>query len=335
MTAAVARDGALARPGTAGAPRGAQPGRPRSRTRPPSGLLALSILVAAVLLVPLVFLLIEAAGAGVGAVASPDRPASSPRSCCGTPSGSASWSPRCARSSGPAPRGWSSAPTCPAAGVGGASRRAAGDPRLRGQLRVGVAQHRCDGLPRRRSGDDAVGLPAGLPAGRRQLPQRRPDPGGGGARPRRRAGSDLLPHHARPGEGRHPRRLPARGHGHAGRVRRVRDPRLPDLHDRDLHRVLGVVRRRRRLRALARAGRAGPARRSRPRRSAARRRPGQPARPDGAAGQPPPPAGSVDRARAARCWLPPGGLALGVPVGSAVYWWAAGHEPAFAGRRRC
>ena len=70
MTAAVARDGALARPATAGSPPGAHPGRPRSRRRLPSGLLVLSILVAAVLLVPLAFLLVEAAGAGVGQVAS-------------------------------------------------------------------------------------------------------------------------------------------------------------------------------------------------------------------------------------------------------------------------
>ena len=47
----------------------------------------------------------------------------------------------------------------------------------------------------------------------------------------------LLPGHARPGARRDPRRLPARRAGHARRVRRVRDPRLPDLHDRDLHRV--------------------------------------------------------------------------------------------------
>ena len=70
MTAAVARDGALARPGTAGAPGGAKPARSRSRMKLPSGLLVLSILVAAVLLVPLAFLLVEAAGAGVGQVAS-------------------------------------------------------------------------------------------------------------------------------------------------------------------------------------------------------------------------------------------------------------------------
>jgi len=70
VTAAVARDGALARPGTVGSPHGAHPGQPRSRRRLPSGLLVLSILVAAVLLVPLAFLLVEAAGAGVGQVAS-------------------------------------------------------------------------------------------------------------------------------------------------------------------------------------------------------------------------------------------------------------------------
>jgi iron(III) transport system permease protein len=70
VTAAVARDGALALPGTAGSPRGARPGQPRSRRRLPGGLLVLSILVAAVLLVPLAFLLVEAAGAGVGEVAS-------------------------------------------------------------------------------------------------------------------------------------------------------------------------------------------------------------------------------------------------------------------------
>jgi iron(III) transport system permease protein len=66
VTAAVARDGAAPRPGTAGA----HPARPRSRRRAPSGLLVLSILVAAVLLVPLAFLLTEAAGAGVGQVVS-------------------------------------------------------------------------------------------------------------------------------------------------------------------------------------------------------------------------------------------------------------------------
>ena len=54
---------------------GARLGRPRFLSKPPSTLVILSVLVAAVLLVPLVFLLIEAAGAGVGQVASLiDRP---------------------------------------------------------------------------------------------------------------------------------------------------------------------------------------------------------------------------------------------------------------------
>jgi iron(III) transport system permease protein len=69
VTAAVAQDGAPARPGTAGSPRGRQPVPPRARRTLPGGLLVLSILVAAVLLVPLAFLLVEAAGAGVGQVA--------------------------------------------------------------------------------------------------------------------------------------------------------------------------------------------------------------------------------------------------------------------------
>ena len=70
MTAAVAPDGALAGPGAARPPLGARPDRPRARRKPPSGLLALSILVAGVLVVPLAFLLVEAAGAGIGQVAS-------------------------------------------------------------------------------------------------------------------------------------------------------------------------------------------------------------------------------------------------------------------------
>jgi iron(III) transport system permease protein len=69
MTATAARDGAL-RPGPTGAPDGARSGRPRFLSKRPSGLVILSAGVAAVLLVPLVFLLIEAAGAGVGQVAS-------------------------------------------------------------------------------------------------------------------------------------------------------------------------------------------------------------------------------------------------------------------------
>ena len=68
-------------------------------------------------------------------------------------------------------------------------------------------------LPRRGPGDDAGRVPAGLPAGRGQPARRRPRPGGGGAQPGLRPGAHLLPDHARPGPGRHPRRLPAGRHG--------------------------------------------------------------------------------------------------------------------------
>ena len=49
--------------------------------------------------------------------------------------------------------------------------------------------------------------------------------------------ADLLAGHGRPGPAGHPRRQPARRARDPGRVRRVRDPALPDLHHRDLHRV--------------------------------------------------------------------------------------------------
>ena len=146
------------------------------------------------------------------------------------------------------------------AGVGGARRGAARDPGLRRQLRLGVAEHLGRGVPRRGARDDARGLPARVPAGRRELPQRRPRPGGGRAQPRRRAPADVLADHARPGPRGDPRRLPARRARAAGRVRRVRDPRLPDVHDRDLHRVQRLLQRPDGLRAVARARAAQPAR---------------------------------------------------------------------------
>ena len=87
------------------------------------------------------------------------------------------------------------------------------------------------------------------------------DPGSGGGRAKPGLGPrpHLRPDHARPGQGRHPGRLPAGRACPAGRVRRVRDPRLPDLHHRDLHRVQRVQLRRL-LRALPGARPAQPAR---------------------------------------------------------------------------
>jgi iron(III) transport system permease protein len=71
VTATAARDGALRPgPGPAGSPDGRRPGWPRLLRKRPSGLVILSAAVAAVLLVPLAFLLIEAAGAGVSQTAS-------------------------------------------------------------------------------------------------------------------------------------------------------------------------------------------------------------------------------------------------------------------------
>ena len=52
-----------------------------------------------------------------------------------------------------------------------------------------------------------------------------------------RAGSGLLAHHRRPGPPGHPRWLPTRRAGRPRGVRSVRDPRVPDVHDRNLLRV--------------------------------------------------------------------------------------------------
>ena len=101
MTDTAARDGALRPgPGSADAPDGARSGLPGFLRKPPSGLVILSAGVAAMLLMPLAFLLIEAAGAGVGQVASLiDRPLTV--ALLWNTIRLASWSPRCARSSAP------------------------------------------------------------------------------------------------------------------------------------------------------------------------------------------------------------------------------------------
>ena len=112
--------------------------------------------------------------------------------------------------------------------------------------------------------------------------------------------------HARPGPRRDPRRLPAGRAGPAGRVRRVRDPRLPDVHHRDLHRVprsfnlpaacaLSLV-------LVRSACSCWPARAllARP------RRPGRPVRPAGRAGQPPQRLGRATLAGAGRLFVAAG-----------------------------
>ena len=240
------------RPGTPGHAAGRAPrdGRPDAAARRPVLLIAASTAVAALLALPLVFLLLEASGAGTAAVShlifrrlTADLLWNTVRLTvvvtvlCAVIGTAAAW---CIERTEPAR----------APGLGGPGRGAAGDPRLRGELRLGLAVDLVPGLPRRGRGDDPRGVPAGLPPGGGQPPGRRPGPGGGGAQPRVRAPAHVLPDHAGPGPRRDPRRLPAGGPGHAGRVRSVRDPRLPDLHHRDLQRVLAVLQRPGRLRAV-------------------------------------------------------------------------------------
>ena len=102
--------------------------------------------------------------------------------------------------------------------------------------------------------------------------------------------------------------------GPAGRVRGLRDPALPDLHHRDLHRVTAQLQHRRGLVALARPGAAQPGRSRRRRRwlgaqgrvSPAAARGLRAARPTVWAGPP---------CRRSSAWSSWSGLALGVPLG--------------------
>ena len=163
-------------------------------------------------------------------------------------------------------------------------------------------------------------LPARLPAGRGQPAQRRPGARGGRAQPRARARCGTF-WRVTLGRSRRrdPRGLRARRAGPARRVRRVRDPRLPDVHDRDLHRVpdrLQLARRPPRSRSCSscsacscwRRGRcpAAAGARAAPDRSPRARRSGTGS---GVA------AGSCSRRSSLLV-----GLALGVPIGAIVYW---------------
>ena len=147
--------------------------------------------------------------------------------------------------------GSSSGPTCP----GGAFWAVLvviplGIPGLRGQLRL--AGH-LPGLRRflgGRAGHDLGRLPPGLPARRRQHAQCRPCAGGGGPKPRSRPVDHLLEGDGRAGSPGHPRWLGAGGAGMPGRVRRLRDPRLPHPHDRGVHGVQRGLRHLGRVRVL-------------------------------------------------------------------------------------
>ena len=212
--------------------------RPAPRRAPrPVALLTASCLVAAVLALPLVFLLIEAHGAGLAEVVHLIfRPLT----------GTLLWNTvRLTVVVTAAVRGdrdrrrvvrRADRPARPP-GLGRARGGAARDPRLRGELRLELAVDLGARLP----GAVIVMTLAVYPLV--YLPVaaslRSADPGQEevarslGLGP----GQDLRPDHPRPGQGRHRRWLPAGRAGPAGRVRRVRDRRLPDLHHRDLHRV--------------------------------------------------------------------------------------------------
>ncbi len=325
VTAVAAGGEAPARPGPA------RPGRPAPRRRRrPGGLLLIAAAVAVVLLLPLAFLLVEAAGAGPGTVArligrsltaqllwNTIRLGVVVTLLCAVIGTGSAWLVE--RTNLPGRRVWAVLIVVPLAipdfvvSFGWAS------------LSTAVA-----GLPRRGARDDAGAVPAGLPAGGRQPPQRGPGAGGGGPQPRRGPAEDLLARHGRSGSDRHPRRLRARDHDHARRVRRVRDPRLPDVHDRDLHRVLAVVRHPGRVRAFPRPRRARP-RRARRRRRTPPSRPGQPGKPHRRSGPHRGPGSARGPWPALALLAALVLLALGVPVGSAAYWWATGTSQPFTG----
>ena len=127
--------------------------------------------------------------------------------------------------------------------VGRASGPARRDSRLRRRLRLGVARSVAARLRRRGAGDDLRGVPPRLSARGGEPAQRRPRAGGGGAQLGGRARPHVLADHRGAGPAGHPRRVPPRRARAPRRVRRVRDPRLPDLHDRDLLGVRGGVQR--------------------------------------------------------------------------------------------
>ena len=101
--------------------------------------------------------------------------------------------------------------------------------------------------------DDAVAVPARLPARRGEPAPQRPRARRGRRRPRHRAGRPVRAHHPAVGRPAARRRHAARRHVPARRVRRVRDPALPDVRHRDLHAVHARLRRAGRVGAHARA----------------------------------------------------------------------------------
>ena len=166
--------------------------------------------------------------------------------------------------------------------LGGPRRGPARHPGLRRELRVVIAFDLGTRLPGRGSRHDARRLSLGLSAGRGKLARCGSRPGGDRPQPRSELDVDVRPYHARSGAPGHPRWVPPRRARHPCRVRSVRDSRIPDLYDGDLH---GIHRRPRhdcRLCPFSRSRRTqppGPRRRG----LVARGRKGQPERAGGPA----------------------------------------------------
>ena len=143
---------------------------------------------------------------------------------------------------------------------------------------------------------------------------------------------DLRPGDAAPGPPGPTRGVPAGGPGPAGRVRGLRDPQVPDLHHRDLHRVPGGLRHAGGVGALAGPGGAQPAR---ARRRGAARAGGRTSRsgPQSPGGHPPTAwAGPPSRPWSAGC---PGRAGRRCPGGRPGLLAGEGASSTLPGSRRC
>ncbi len=152
------------------------------------------------------------------------------------------------------------------AGVVRAPGTTGGRARLRHRLGLDIPVPVAAGAGGRLFGTDPGPLPPRLPPGGGEPAQHRPRSRRSGPEPRPRPSAHVLVGDLAPGPPGPARRVPPGGPVPAGRVRRLFDPALPDLHDRDLHRVPDRLQHPGRVRPVPGARRAGPrrARRGRP-----------------------------------------------------------------------
>ena len=271
----------------AGASAGARAGLARAPDGPRPGRCVASAAIAALLALPLIFLLIEAHGAGFRHRRPPDLPPADRDPALEHGPAHRGGHRCCAPSSARRPPGGRADRPARPPDLGGPARGAARHPRLRGQLRLGslfiwIQGFRGAVIVMTLAVYPLVYLPVAASL-------RAADPGQEEVARSLGAGRvrTFFRDHAGPGPRRDPRRLPARGAGAARRVRRVRDrsatrPSPPRSSARSALSfsvpaacALSLV--------LVATQPAGPGRRG----VAARRRPGQPVRRAGAAGLPP------------------------------------------------